>query len=94
MAEEGKRVVVDQFGVKGVNVDKNPLELDQSELTKGQNCVSDPSSGRASLRKRPGLIAFTTSLMAGVVLGGIGVPLLDLSHIGTVRLYIGRGPTT
>lgn len=94
MAEERGRIVVETMGLRGVNVDKNPLELDPSELTQGQNCISDPSSGRSSLRKRPGLGGFTTSLMSGAVLGGIGVPLLDLSHVGTIRIYIGRGPTS
>lgn len=93
MAEGQGRIVIDTLGLKGVNVDKNPLELDPAELTVGQNCISDPSSGRSSLRKRPGLGGFTTSAMSGAVLGGIGVPLLDLSHVGTIRIYIGRGPT-
>ncbi len=88
------KLVVNTFGVKGVNVDKSPFELDEGELVSAQNATSIPSSGRSSLRKRPGLTAFTTSVMAGAVLGGIGVPLLDLSSGGTVRIYIGRGPTT
>lgn len=89
------KLIVESFGTSGVNVDKNPLELDDSELTQAQNATgTDPTSGRASLRKRPGLVAFNTTLLSGAVLGGIGVPLLDLSHGGTVRLYIGRGPTS
>lgn len=88
----GAKIVVETFGVKGVNVDKNPLELDPAELTKAQNVVSDPTSGRATLRKRPGLDAINGVAAAGVLLGGIGVPLLDESSFGTHFVYVGRGP--
>jgi hypothetical protein len=87
---------VTNFGLNGVNVDKNPLELADGELTQAQNAISDPASGRSTLRKRPGLIAFNTSVTAGMVLGGIDVPLVNLSTSrgGTVAVYIGRGPLT
>lgn len=89
------KLVVNTFGINGVNVDKNPFELGEGELTSAQNAVSVTTSGRASLRKRPGLLAFTTGSMAGSVLGGIGVPLQDLSASGqALRIYLGRGPTT
>jgi hypothetical protein len=88
---------VSGFGLRGVNVDKNPLELEDNELTQAQNTISGPSaglsgSGSTSLRKRPGLIAFNTTNSAGVVLGGINVPLINLSGSGSVAVYIGRGP--
>lgn len=86
------KLVVESMGQYGVNVDKNPLELDDNELTKAQNAVTDPSSGRSTLRKRPGLIAFTTAATADVVLGGIDLPVVDLSPSGTHYVYIGRGP--
>lgn len=88
------KLVVETLGLKGVNVDRNPFELTDGELVSAQNATSVPTSGAASLRKRPGLLAFTTSLLEGAVLGGIGVPLLDLSSGGTLRIYIGRGPTS
>jgi len=88
------KLVVETFGLKGVNVDRNPFELTDGELVSAQNAVSIPTAGKASLRKRPGLLAFTLATMGGSVLGGIGVPLLDLSSGGTLRIYLGRGPTT
>ncbi len=87
------RLVVENFGENGVNVDKNPLELGTGDLTQAQNGISDPAAGRSSLRKRPGLIEFTVVAPAGDVLGGIDLPLQDLSASGTHWMYIGRGPT-
>ncbi len=86
------KLVVQGFGLKGVNVDKNPLELDDSELSQAQNAISDTSAGRASIRKRAGLIEFTLTATADVVLGGSDLPLVDLSIHGTHNIYIGRGP--
>lgn len=88
------KLVVETLGLKGVNVDRNPFELTDGELVQAQNAVSVPDSGTASLRKRPGLLAFTTSTLGGSVLGGIGVPLIDLSAGGTLHIYLGRGPTS
>lgn len=84
------KLVVEGFGVKGVNVDKNPLELDNSELVSAQNVISDPAAGISSIRKRPGLLAFNTLPTAGVVLGGVDLPLQDLSASGTHYIYLGR----
>jgi len=78
------------LGLRGVNVDKNPLELDDNDLIQAQNGISDPAAGNASVRKRPGLVAFTTTSTSGNVLGGIGVPLQHLLS-GTHFIYIGRG---
>ncbi len=84
-------ILVTRMGLKGVNVDRNPLELGDEELTRAANAITDPSSGRSSLRKRPGLIAFTTMATAGTVLGGMSIPLQDLSAQGTHYIYLGRG---
>lgn len=81
---------VTQLGLRGVNVDKNPIELDDNDLVQSQNGVSDPAAGASSLRKRPGLIAFTTSSTGDNVLGGLGVPLQH-RLTGTHIIYIGRG---
>lgn len=81
---------VQGLGKQGVNVDKNPLELDDNELIQAQNAINDPTAGDSSIRKRPGLIAFTTTSTSGIVLGGIGVPLQHLLS-GTHFIYIGRG---
>jgi len=89
------KLTVTHMGLAGVNVDKNPLELDSNELTQAQNAISDiPVAGRASLRKRPGLIAFNdAAITAGAVLGGSDLPLRNESTSGVRNLYIGRGPT-
>lgn len=84
---------VRQFGLRGVTVDLNPLELDDSDLTQATNAISDPTAGRSSIRKRPGLLAVAGTSTAGTVLGGIDLPVADQSS-GTRFLYIGRGPTT
>lgn len=80
------------FGAKGVNVDKAPFELDDEELTKSQNGTRDQAA--KGFRNRPGIESVNTDEAAGVVLGGIGVPLLDLSSAGTHFFFIGRGPTS
>lgn len=82
------------IGTHGVNVDKDPLEIGDDELVLAKNVVSLVVEGESSISKRPGLGAFTTTITAGTVLGGIDVPLLDLSINGPVHLYIGRAPTT
>lgn len=88
------KLSVTHMGQAGVNVDKNPLELDDNELTHAQNAVSDTLVGRSTLRKRPGLIAFNdVAITAGTVLGGSDLPLRNDSASGTRSLYIGRGPT-
>lgn len=84
---------VTALGAKGVNVDSNPLEMDDNALSQAQNVISDPSSGQSSIRKRPGWLGFSTTPTAGTVLGGIDLPLLD-TLTGTHFLYIGRGPTS
>lgn len=81
---------VTELGKRGVNVDKNPLELDNNELTQAQNAITDPAAGNSSIRKRAGLVAFTTATTSGTVLGGIGVPLQHLLT-GTHFIYLGRG---
>jgi hypothetical protein len=88
-------IAIDSLGLRGVNVDKNPFELDDAELSKGQNAISDPSTGRASLRKRAGLVGINTrTATAGVILGGIDMPVQNLSTSGVHWIYIGRGPTS
>lgn len=78
------------LGLRGVNVDANPLELDDNDLIQAQNAINDPAAGNASIRKRAGLVAFTTSTTSGTVLGGVGVPLQHLLT-GIHFVYIGRG---
>lgn len=86
------KLVVESFGVEGVNVDLNPLELRDSQLVQAQNAISDPRAGASSLIKRPGLLAVTLEDTAGVVLGGINLPLTDLAGAGVHYVFVGRGP--
>lgn len=83
---------VKDLGLQGVNVDKDPFELQDGELRQGQNAIHDPLGVNAGLRKRPGLIEFNTTDAAGAVLGGIGVPLQNLSGTGVRFIYLGRSP--
>jgi hypothetical protein len=86
------RFLLYNFGAKGVNVDKAPFELDDAELVKSQNGTRDPAT--KGFTNRPGIEPINTDEAAGVVLGGIGVPLLDLSSAGTHFFFIGRGPSS
>jgi hypothetical protein len=89
------KLTVTHMGQAGVNVDKNPLQLDDNELVSAQNAISDVVVGRTTLRKRPGLIAFNTdAITAGAVLGGADLPVRDESAGGVRNLYVGRGPTS
>lgn len=64
------------LGLGGVNVDDNPLMLDDSELQRAQNAVHDPTGAhRKGLRKRPGLERFNTVPLTGPILGGIAAPV-------------------
>lgn len=92
MATSEALLKVADIGALGVNVDSDPLSLEDQELRLAQNVIRDPLGADAGLRKRPGLVAWNTSITAGVILGGIGVPIIDQSTTGTVQLYIGRGP--
>lgn len=83
------------LGTLGVNVDADPLSLKDQELRLAQNAIRDPLGNDSGLKKRPGLGVFNLSLAAGAILGGIGVPFIDLT--GSVNgsnliIYIGRGP--
>ncbi len=82
-----EKLIVYSFGEKGVNVDKDPLVLEDNELTRAQNAVPEPDGG---IKNRPGLEKFNASAAAGSILGGIGVPLTNLAS-GTPFFYIGRG---
>lgn len=86
-------LLVYTLGQKGVNVDKNPLQLGEDELRQAQNAISDPLGAELGLSNRPGLEKFNAVAGAGSVLGGIGVPLTNLAT-GTRLFYIGRGPKT
>lgn len=81
-----EQLIVYTLGEKGVNVDKDPLDLDPDELRKAQNAIS-----YAGLVNRPGLEKFNAVTTAGSVVGGIGVPILNLKT-GTRFFFIGRGP--
>lgn len=94
MPREALLKVVD-IGALGVNVDADDLSLMDQELRLSQNAIRDPLGFDSGLSKRPGLGAWTTSVAAGAILGGIGVPLVDESPTGGgLQLYIGRGPTS
>ena len=63
------------IGSLGVNVDKNPLQLEDGELTKAQNAITDDDGSAGGLRKRPGLTKLNSVAAAGAIKGAIGVPI-------------------
>lgn len=81
------------LGSLGVNTDSDEFALDDRELRKAQNAITDQISGEG-LINRPGYGAVNTVAAPGTILGGVGVPLADLSS-GTAHFFwIGRGPTS
>lgn len=78
------------LGAKGVNVDVSNLHMDDTELRLAQNVIKDPLNSDGAINNRPGLINFNSEAGAGLILGGIGIPLLNLST-GSHLFYIGRG---
>lgn len=86
-------LVVYNLGQGGVNVDKSSLHNDDTELRQAQNAIRDPLGVEGGLKNRPGLTKFNLVAAAGAVLGGIGVPLLNL-HAGSHFFFIGRGPSS
>ena len=84
---------LDQYrlGLSGVNVDKSPVHLDDSELTKAQNCVIDSLGVEGGIRKRPGLTKVNSIAAAGAVSGIVSVPLAKPS---TRKLIVARRVTS
>lgn len=88
------KIDVRALGLLGVNVDKDPLELSDNELRRAQNAIHDQLGVNAGIRKRPGRHAFNSATLGGIVLGGIGVPITNLSVQSDPAIYVGRGPTS
>ena len=63
------------LGSLGVNVDKNPINLEDGELTKSQNAVHDPVGSMGGLRKRRGLVKVNSIAAAGTIRGSMPVPI-------------------
>ena len=74
------------LGSHGVNVDKNPVQLEDGELTKSQNAIHDPTGSMGGIRKRPGLVKVNSSAVSGSVFGITNVPLAPIT---TRRFLIG-----
>ena len=67
-------ITIAAMGSRGVNVDTNPLLLDDSELRSAQNLYHNPSEAQAGgLRTRKGFRSFIAAPFTGPVLGGIGL---------------------
>jgi len=82
---------ITDIGALGVNVDSDPITLQDQELRLSQNAFRDPLGADSALRKRPGLGIFSTTTASGPILGGIGVPLQDLTSHGLHIVFVGRG---
>jgi hypothetical protein len=88
----GGTLKIYQMGSMGVNIDVDPISIEDLELRLAQNAIRDPLGNDSGLRKRPGLGIYNESLASGEVLGGIGVPVNNQSPNGLQFVYIGRGP--
>mgnify|MGYP001618994373 CR=1 FL=1 len=75
------------FAKLGVNVDKNPIQLEDGELIEAQNWTSDSSGSDGGIVKRPGLVAINSSGLSGSVLAASNVPLTAAT---TRTFYIAR----
>lgn len=85
---------IQNLGVKGVNVDLNPLQKENNQFSKAQNIISDPLGVERGIKNRPGLVHFNGSAANGTILGGTSVPLVDMTAGGLHMFYIGRGPVS
>ncbi len=82
------------LGNHGVVVDKSPIHNADGEWAKTQNAIRDPLGLLGGIHKRPGLVKFSSSVAAGSIIGGIGVPLVLLAtSIGGVTLPGAGGDT-
>lgn len=81
------------LGVLGVNTDTDSFDLDDREVRQAQNAIIDQIGGEG-LVNRPGYAPINAVAAPGAVLGGVGVPLANLSASGTHFFWIGRGPTS
>lgn len=82
---------IDIYGWQGVNTTKNPIQLEDNELSKAQNAFRDSAGEHGALRTRPGLVKINSSAMSGEIRGFINVPL---NPITTRTFLIGADQTT
>jgi hypothetical protein len=80
------------IGKLGLNIDSDPITLEDQELRLAQNVIRDPLGADAGLRKRPGLAVFNTTSFVDIVLGGIVLPTGTLLTTQGTTVYISRGP--
>ena len=73
-------ITIAAMGSRGVNVDTNPLLLDDSELRSAQNLYHNPSDAQAGgLRTRKGFASFIAAPFTGPVLGGLGLAVAGVA---------------
>jgi len=68
------KITVEELDQHGVVVDLDRAGSVSGQLSKAGNAVADPLGEKGSIRKRPGLKQVNSTVGAGVVRGGIGVP--------------------
>lgn len=66
--------ILTTYGWQGVNVTKNPIQLEDNELTKAQNAFRDAAGEHGALRKRPGLTKINATALSGDIYGFVNVP--------------------
>lgn len=71
----GGKLNVYNLGELGINITKSPIHHADGELLSCQNGEFYAEAGLAALRKRAGLQRLNSSVLAGTVMGVLGVPL-------------------
>lgn len=84
----GGKLNLFNLGRLGVNVDKDPIHLDDGELTQAQNVQVDTVGVLGGIRKRDGMSKLNSIALAGSVKGMIALPLPDNAAL-TRHFYIG-----
>lgn len=87
----GGKIDVYDLGGGGCNLVKDPLQLDDNELTQAQNAELVPdglTGGEGSISKRGGLQSLNGTPLAGSILGMVSLPL-QTTYVRT--LYVAYG---
>ncbi len=84
-------ITIRAMGAKGVNVDADPLLLDDAELRDSQNMFHDISDAHGGgLKNRNGFTQFIAAPLGGSILGGLGMAVAGVAK----ATGAGPGPGT
>lgn len=75
----------------GVVADLDDVHRPTSALERAENAVPNHEHS-GGIRKRPGLVEGNDDPAIDVIIGGVGVPLVNRSTGGVRFVYLGRAP--